>query len=164
MTREEAIERYNKNAEIVNKLILTDELKYLYKELFKIIKQQINDNDLSELDDMFAKMEHVIKQGEEKMYKSVKLSSDYLFCPSCDKQLDAVASLGDLRPQEGDYSVCGYCATMLEFKGQEEDELHLVALTEEEVERMKTEDLENYDNLQKAVKYIKSKENPFKHV
>jgi len=39
-------------------------------------------------------------------------------CPSCKKVLNAASSNHDCLPEEGDFTVCAYCATPLIFRGK----------------------------------------------
>jgi hypothetical protein len=50
---------------------------------------------------------------------SSKLPNAYAACPCCGKTLDAATAIADERdpiPEAGDFSICLYCGTILEYE------------------------------------------------
>lgn len=74
-------------------------------------------------------------------------------CKSCMKKIDAHTSIeGHHKPQKGDFSICMYCGTISTF----DEQLNLIAMSEEELQRLKEEDNKTYLLLKKAAVVIQS--------
>ncbi len=77
------------------------------------------------------------------------------YCPTCGKPQDAHTPVDqqDCIPQEGDLSVCLYCATFCTF----DDTLTLKAMTAEQIKEIQKKDPEAYAMMIAAESIIKKK-------
>ncbi len=72
-------------------------------------------------------------------------------CKSCYHKIDAHSPIeGEHKPQKGDLSVCMYCGTICTF----DDELNLIALTNEEKQFLQTHERKTYELLNNTAIYI----------
>ena len=67
-------------------------------------------------------------------------------CPSCHHKIDSATSDSGEGPQDGDYSICFYCSSILRFK-KEDDKILLKNATTEDMELLKKEDSDSYDRI-----------------
>lgn len=71
-------------------------------------------------------------------------------CPQCKKILNAASGDHDIAPEEGDFTVCAYCASPLIFKGK-----GLYFVTDNDFETMRPKTRQNLHVSIELVKKIK---------
>lgn len=84
--------------------------------------------------------------------------SEGLKCPTCDKMLDGFSGLEESQegrgPKDGNFTICFYCASIHTY-GNNLTKLN--ACTESDLEKLKLEDVEVWNQLIITQQYIKSR-------
>ena len=84
---------------------------------------------------------------------SSKLPNAYAACPCCGKKLDGATELSgdEATPQAGDFSICLYCGTILEY----EEGFFLHVASDESLSRLNSAEPEVYQQMMQVQIVIK---------